>query len=85
MTVPVMMFGIFSVHMASGGTLTTRSIFTALSLLTLLQKYVIRLYVKGVFSLIELNVAISRIKVHSVIFKAYILETYCYLDISGVG
>eukprot|EP00731_Ephydatia_muelleri_P021947 Em0014g538a len=63
MTVPVMMFGIFSVHMASGGTLTTRSIFTALSLLTLLQKYVIRLYVKGVFSLIELNVAISRIKI----------------------
>ncbi|KAL5474368.1 hypothetical protein EMCRGX_G026307 [Ephydatia muelleri] len=62
MTVPVMMFGIFSVYMATGGTLTTRSIFTALSLLTVLQKYVIRLYVKGVFSLIEVNVAISRIK-----------------------
>eukprot|EP00731_Ephydatia_muelleri_P021951 Em0014g542a len=62
MTAPVMMFGIFSIHMATGGTLTTRSIFTALSLLTVIQKYVMRLYVKGIFSVIEVNVATSRIR-----------------------
>ena len=63
MTAPVMMFGIFAVHIANGGILTTRGIFTALSLLSVLQKYVMRLYVKGVFSLLELKIAVSRIKV----------------------
>eukprot|EP00731_Ephydatia_muelleri_P022369 Em0014g960a len=62
MTVPVMMFGIFSVHMATGGNLTTRNIFTTLSMLTLIQRNVMRLYIKGVFLLVEANVAVSRIK-----------------------
>lgn len=64
MSIPLMMFGIFSVHMATGGILTAKTVFTVLSLLSLIQRNIMRLYIRAVFLVIEANVAVTRIKVH---------------------
>ena len=61
--IPVMMFGIFSIHMATGGVLAARTVFTVLSLLSLIQRNIMRLYIRALLLVIEANVAVSRIKV----------------------
>ena len=58
-----MMFGMFTVYLATGGVLTAKTVFTVLSLLFLIQNTIVRYFVRAVFIAVEVNVTVARIKV----------------------
>ena len=61
--IPFVMFVIFSVHASTGGAVTTKGVFTILSLLTFVRFTSIHLFVLGVLMVSEGIVALKRIKV----------------------
>ena len=62
-SVPVLMFGMFTVYLAMGGVLTAKTVLTVLLLLMLIQNTIVRYFVKAIFIAVEVSVTISRIKV----------------------
>ncbi|KAL5503399.1 hypothetical protein EMCRGX_G010341 [Ephydatia muelleri] len=61
-SVPVLMFGMFTVYLAMGGVLTAKTVLTVLLLLMLIQNTIVRYFVKAIFIAVEVSVTISRIK-----------------------
>ena len=62
-SLPLLMFGAFSIFVSTGGILTPKKVFTSLSLFNLVQRGIMRLYIRSVFLLTEAGIATSRIQV----------------------
>lgn len=61
-----MMFGMFTVYLATGGVLTAKTVFTVLSLLLLVQNTIVRYFIRAVFIAVEVIITVSRIKVFTI-------------------
>ena len=62
-SLPLLMFAAFSLFVSTGGILTPKKVFTALSLFNIVQRGIMLLYIRSVFLLTEAGIAVSRIQV----------------------